>query len=80
MSSSPRWRAWSLLTLAVLLWGLPGIVIYYLAHRGGFSTQAMNFYRYGAGAPSLEALADPYAAAAHRVAARVARERGVPAP
>ncbi len=37
-------------------------------------------HRYGEGAPPLEPLADPYAAAAHRVAARVARKRGVPPP
>lgn len=34
-------------------------------------------HRYGEGAPPLQPLADPYAAAAHAVAVRVARERGV---
>ena len=37
-------------------------------------------HRYGPAAPALEPLADPYAQAAHQVAARVARERGAPAP
>ena len=37
-------------------------------------------HRYGDDAPPLEPLADPSAEAAHRVAARIARERGVPAP
>ncbi len=37
-------------------------------------------HRYGPSAASLEPLADPYAQAAHQVAVRVARERGVPAP
>ena len=36
-------------------------------------------HRYGAGAPALAPLSDPYAEAAHAVAVRVARERGVPA-
>ncbi len=34
-------------------------------------------HRYGKDAPLLEALADPYAEAAHQVAVRIARERGV---
>jgi lipid II isoglutaminyl synthase (glutamine-hydrolysing) len=37
-------------------------------------------HRYGDDAPPLDPLADPYAEAAHRVASRVARERGVRAP
>ncbi len=42
--------------------------------------EAAMRHRYGTGAPALAPLADAYAEAAHAVAARVARERGVPAP
>ena len=42
--------------------------------------EAATRHRYGTGAPALAPLADAYAEAAHAVAARVARERGVPAP